>query len=995
MKRTTVRFSRASMLAASTFGAAAALAQNAATPQGGTEVEEIIVTGVRAAQQAAIKVKREAPMIVDAISAEDIGKLPDVTISDSLQRIPGIQIRRDAGEGAQVAVRGLPQVTTLLNGEQYLGANSITNVQPNFGDIPSQLFSGVEVSKTSTAGLLNSGITGTVNLKTRRPFDMPQGLTLSAAVEGSYGSGEEEVDPQANALIAWNNDRMGALVSVAYSKVNLANYFSGLQGANQDAGWTGLPGEGTNWPNHTNGDVNGDGDATDQIISYEGHTAFNRFTERERAGVNASFQFQITDSLQLIADAFYTDQTQFVRTAGMAAENKWQAWEWFTPVTSRNTGAFINVGSEDSPDMREIVTVQEYLLSTLRLKSFSQVNRNDSDSTNINLELRFDNGGPLTGGFRAIFANARNDQVNSYADIDLANGTQWLGNVDGNGDGIGNFPYYPDGYLNPYPNGYIGNQLITADYRGKHLRFSGIPDIVNNLEAYSIGALSSEGNTDREADLSVFRLDGSYEVNDVFSVDAGVRYSERETEQLAYDYLAPFYGGEGASNGTGCLVKWKATDVVLNGGGIDGACTAGDGVDFFTALGRVPLSSFGGDVIRVTDYGNASGVPPMYVLNPKAMDNPLAFHNRLFPGNVKVSNPGQSYSVDVDQTTAYIQGNIGGGDLPYRGNIGLRYIKTELNVTQNTVGAPQPYGAANADIGDVVTDRSFNDWLPSVNFAFDLRDDLVFRIGYTKNMTLLDFAQWGGALAPSYAISNEEGGRFIVIGANSDGNPALDPWRSTNYDASLEWYPRQDTMISVAFFHVGVKSFIERGTVRMALPDQDGVIRREVDVGTNVQGEGGTLEGGELAIKHAFTHLPGFWSNFGIDANYTYSPSDSGNKDLDGNVVPFLDNSKQQTNLAIWYEGERFQARVAHNHRSKRSVALNQVWGTEGLTLYQSPTDYIDASVSYDVTPDLTVYLQGLNLTDEYENYYLQWEDQTAFQQQYERRFILGVRGRF
>jgi iron complex outermembrane recepter protein len=262
-------------------------------------------------------------------------------------------------------------------------------------------------------------------------------------------------------------------------------------------------------------------------------------------------------------------------------------------------------------------------------------------------------------------------------------------------------------------------------------------------------------------------------------------------------------------------------------------------------------------------------------------------------------------------------------------------------------------------------------------------------------MTLLDLQQWGGALAPSYAITNEEGGLFRVVGANSDGNPELDPWRSTNYDASLEWYPTQDTLISVAFFHVNVESFIERGTVRMALPDQDGVIRREVDVGTNVQGEGGTLEGGEFAIKHAFTNLPGFWSNFGIDANYTYSPSDSGNEDLDGNEVPFLDNSREQTNLAIWYEGDRFQARVAHNHRSKRSVALNQVWGTEGLTLYQSPTDYIDASVSYDITPDVTVYLQGLNLTDEYENYYLQWEEQTAFQQQYERRFIVGVRGRF
>jgi iron complex outermembrane recepter protein len=718
MKRTKLGFARMSALAASTFGASSVFAQQTTTPAQ-EEVEEVIVTGLRAAQQAAIDVKREAPMIVDAISAEDIGKLPDVTISDSLQRVPGVQIRRDAGEGSQVAVRGLPQVTTLLNGEQYLGANSITNVQPNFGDIPSQLFSGVEVSKTSTASLLNSGITGTVNLKTRRPFDMPQGLTLSAAVEGSYGSGEEELDPQANALVAWNNDRVGALVSVAYSKANLANYFSGLMGANQDAGWTGRPNEGTAWPGDVGGDVNGDGDATDMIISYEAHTAFNRFTERERAGVNASFQFQVTDSLQLTADAFYTDQTQFVRTAGMAAAKKWQAWEWFTPLSSQPTGAFMDVNTDPDadPDLREIVTVQQYLLSTLRLESYSQVNRTDSDSTNVNVELRFDNGGPLTGGLRAIFADAQNNLVNSYADIDLANGTQWLGNVDGNDDGVGNFPYFPTGYQNPYPNGYIGNQLITADYTGEHVRFSGIPNIVNNLEAYSIGALSSEGNFDREADMSVLRLDGSYQVNDLFSIDAGLRYSERETEQLAYDYLAPFYGGQGASNGTGCLVKWKATDVVLNGGGIDGACSAGDGVDFFTALGRVPLSSFGDDVIQVTDFGNASGIPPMYVLNPEAMDNPLAFHNSLFPGNVKVSNPGQSFAVDVDQTTAYVQGNIGGGDLPYRGNFGLRYIKTELNVTQNTVGAPQPYGAANEDIGDFITDRSFNDWLPSVNLA--------------------------------------------------------------------------------------------------------------------------------------------------------------------------------------------------------------------------------------------------------------------------------------
>ena len=89
------------------------------------------------------------------------------------------------------------------------------------------------------------------------------------------------------------------------------------------------------------------------------------------------------------------------------------------------------------------------------------------------------------------------------------------------------------------------------------------------------------------------------------------------------------------------------------------------------------------------------------------------------------------------------------------------------------------------------------------------------------------------------------------------------------------------------------------------------------------------------------------------------------------------------------------QARLAHNYRSKRAVALDQVWGTEGLTLYQRPTNYVDASVSYDVTPDFTVYLQGSNLTNEYEDYYLQFPNQYGYQNIYERRLLLGVRARF
>lgn len=134
------------------------------------QLTTVVVTGVRGSEQKSIDLKRYAESIQDSIAAEDIGKLPDTTISDSLQRITGVQIDREGGEGTSVNIRGLPQVGTLLNGEEFITSGSIVSVQPDFGDIPSQLFSGADVIKSSTASLLNTGITGTIDLKTRRPM---------------------------------------------------------------------------------------------------------------------------------------------------------------------------------------------------------------------------------------------------------------------------------------------------------------------------------------------------------------------------------------------------------------------------------------------------------------------------------------------------------------------------------------------------------------------------------------------------------------------------------------------------------------------------------------------------------------------------------------------------------------------------------------------------------------------------------------------------------
>ena len=154
----------------------AALAQQEVSPAAQEDVsQDIVVTGVRGAQQKAINVKRDSAQIVDSIAVEDIGKLPDATIADSLQRVPGVQITRSAGEGASLNIRGLGQVLTTLNGEQFLGASNITGAQPNLTDVPSELFAGVDVIKSPTARNLSGGVSGIVDLKTRRPFDLPRG----------------------------------------------------------------------------------------------------------------------------------------------------------------------------------------------------------------------------------------------------------------------------------------------------------------------------------------------------------------------------------------------------------------------------------------------------------------------------------------------------------------------------------------------------------------------------------------------------------------------------------------------------------------------------------------------------------------------------------------------------------------------------------------------------------------------------------------------------
>jgi len=185
-----------SLVSAMTLSATAAYAQTAeetaaeeAKKEDAVELQTVTVTGIRAGIESAISVKRDSTSIVEAVSAEDIGKLPDVTVADALQRVAGIQIQRSAGEGNTVNIRGLPQVITLLNGEQYLAPGNLGTATPTLNDVPSQLMSSIVVYKSQDVSNALSGISGTIDASTTdrpsTPWTRASGSTTAPAAGSS------------------------------------------------------------------------------------------------------------------------------------------------------------------------------------------------------------------------------------------------------------------------------------------------------------------------------------------------------------------------------------------------------------------------------------------------------------------------------------------------------------------------------------------------------------------------------------------------------------------------------------------------------------------------------------------------------------------------------------------------------------------------------------------------------------------------------------------
>ncbi|MGL6159936.1 MAG: TonB-dependent receptor [Microbulbifer sp.] len=926
---------------ASVFGAGAQ-AQSDDAQQSGT-IEEISVTGIRASLQRAMDIKRDGSGVVDAISAEDIGKFPDTNVAESLQRITGVSIDRSGGEGQLITVRGFgPQFNTVLvNGRQMATENQ--GREFSFDTLASELVKGIAVHKTSTASLQSGGVGSTVNVTTARPFDF-NGFKVAGSVKSLYDENSEESSPQISGLVSntFADGKFGVLLAVSHQER------STRLNQGQTDGWL------------ANVLDNVDPGEIDDSASRSGNTFIPQnfdtkvtFEERTRTGGSLVLQFAPTDDLEVTLDGIYsdfdieTDATSF--------------GHWFTADNLENIVLDENGTAIDL--YQEVGHATDFHAKKFdRLTKTSQYGINAQWTASDNLSLSF-------------------DASTSSAERAGNNGGE--------------------------------NQLSLIGYLNR-----------SRLQIHP-GQILPHSSEFQSADPSINNADG---------VQAGVS-----------DYLDP-------SNGRAhvMLRRGWATDDQVDQYHIDGVWDEGSSSGLIRASFGLLYSTQTKSNVRLTD--EADGVHCTFCGYPEGVDIPDEFLSVFdagsgFLGDVSGSEnlTTQWLAHDGEQLFAYLE-NIAGisydavrrnnsfkveenvlatylelefaGELagmPLTAHTGVRVESTDITVD----GTESPLERLDildqteltAVLGEaqaIKADSSYDSVLPNMDLKLDITDSLIARFAASRTLTRPTLNQ----LAPVTVINETRQGGNLN---SSSGNQELEPFASGNLDLSLEYYYGDNSYVSVGYFRKDVENFIisitedqtftnsagelvtdpSTGDVTDIAPEEDR--QNAVDPNDSVavftltkpsNGESAQVEGLELAVQHSFSD-----TGFGVIANVTLVDSDA-KLDVDDVTQAFaLPGLSDSFNLVGFYEKGPFQARLAWNWRDEFLQSLVQ--NVSGEPTFVDDYQQWDMSASYDINDSVSIFFEGLNLTEEvllkhgrYDNHFLLAEDSG-------RRFALGLRATF
>lgn len=929
-------------------------------------VEEITVTGFAKSIATAIEIKRNADTVVEAISAEDIGGLPDKSIADSLSRLPGVTVTRSSGQAGEVQIRGMGGdfVASTINGREQVSPNGKRAME--FSQFPSELINSVEVYKSPKASLVEGGTAGTVELKTANALKMNDDQKVSIGVRGNINDRAEElydIDPNGKRYsISYQkkllDDTVG--VSLGYAKLLQPNAAARIENDNYSTTSMTIDGKEVYVPGSF-------------FLTQKGGLD-------DRDGYMAAINFEPNEHLALEADVFKSTFKSESKERGIRIQG------------------FNNMLGYDADLFRDAYVTAATFVGKPGSETVDFKVENNNQSTDSDL---------ISGGINAKWTQ---DAWTISGDISHSKADGLFKN------NLTRAYLYKKGEVNQaHPDGWYrdDDQQASLDLNGISLPNLTLSRNYDDVSSLRLGAYEEYPyiNTDK---IDAVRFDGKYELEDVpfiSSVEAGIRYSERNHKQSRQVFVY----GDGAA-GT------IATDLSLAIGPENS-----DIVDWKGDFAGYPsfLAIDGDAIIR---QAQAAGLVQMSPRNFDGSFNPDAYYanGQLRPRPVKAAarwGEGRAWSmleqadIQEDVTSLYLMANISTtiADRELVGNIGIRHVKSEQSNMQYVLAdetvAPvcDQVGVCLAGLGVTRVGAKYSNTLPSLNLNYRVTDVDQVRFAVARLLTRAPIDKLANFNQGMINISNPERPQFDY-GSNS--SPKLKPYISDQIDISFEHYLEETNgSITLSAFNRDIKSFIQDGqsenfdfssigvTYPETVPVTIGgvVVEQPVVDGTYKYSEnnasGGYMRGIELAYTQTFNFLPSYLQGLGVSGSITRNKSEISTKSTldplqpDGKLA-FKGFVPKSYNFTIFYSYEAFETRLSTTYQGS--------FVGEALNIARAPIIYaaetvVDYQAKYKFDNGIDVLFQVGNLTDEPNRSYMIAEDLPRRLNWFGRTYSLGA----
>lgn len=942
-------------------------------------VEEVLVTGIKGSLQRAMDVKREAKGVVDAISAEDIGKFPDTNLAESLQRISGVSISRNNNEGSQITVRGFgPDFNLVTLNDRQMPTNGFSR-SFDFSDLAAESVSGVEVYKTFSATRASGGIGSLVNIKTARPLDNP-GLKASIgakAVMDTTNEVGEDLTPEVSGIFSntFADDTFGIAISGSYQERD-------NRAVNADI---------ANWRNNIafnpNATVQDNREDKSGNVYYPRNFGYGiEDFHRERTNGQLVLQYAPTDTLKTTLDYTYSK----------------------VDLTALNTGVGIWY-NDDGSDARDVVIDKNGTVTKL-------TSAGDDFASNIRLNTSETENKSF--GFNTEWQATDNLTL----EFDAHNSTNENG---GTGRGHNAFLILAAASIDQKTYDATSGQDIP--YMHVTFKDNG-PGIENGFPtAASYDSLFGEANLNiNKSEVNQYQIKGTFDTNEdtgITSIDFGVGQSEIANRWRGYStgqLPAGWYGGNANLFPDEVFKQEKLNGLTPSFSGGGSNVPFYHSWDFETNVGVLE----NGKWKTPQDWAWGSG--------PTAC-NPCVMRPNLN------GDPVSDHKVTEETISAYVEFNNEGSlaGMPMQVTTGLRYESTDIEAnsfqkdpTELVWVSSTEWSLNRAAASSYTSEKGDYDiWLPSLDVGLDITDDVKGRLSYSKSITRPSL----GSMIGTFDVTSrpKPGER-----TGTAGNPDLTPYSANNFDLSAEWYYDDASYVSAGFFVKQVDDFIvnqivERQVGNLRDPAQgprtaqaiadlkaagldstdttnilnqirtntglaptDAVVQNNNDplamfnVSQPINQEQAQLYGWEFAVQHMFGE-----SGFGVQANATIV---DGDLEVDNASTDFqfvLPGMSDSANLIAFYDKDGLQARIAYNWRD---TYLNGV-GEGNAPYYTEEYGQIDVTVSYELpfVEGMTVFVEGINVNDASQRVYARYENQFKSASQYGARYNLGVRYNF